>query len=286
MARKRGENPQGLLGDLCNAACSPVRLKILQVLYEEVEMGYGELARSIGVSEHLLNHHLKRLEGLVEKGERGYRLTWRGRMVVEIVRGLGALKPSIPPGPTLSGRLIAKRLAAYLIDIVVFFVATGAIIDPQLYKSLAMLAGALAALSLDLALEALKALVDRSLVGYSSVFLAAFTFLTLMEGYRGQSIGKALLGLRVVRADGGKIGLVEAGIRVAGKIFLLPVDLALGAPYWSRGYLRFTEYYTRTIVVEEKPLLRVLGGRFPNKGDSGGAVVEGGVSGRAPQRLS
>jgi len=155
------------------------------------------------------------------------------------------------PNPLELGT-VARRIAAFFIDIFLFFVATGAVLDRALLHGMAALA--LAVWSMDSAsiVASLQTLVERSLVGYSNVFFASYIFLTLMEAYKGQTPGKHLLGLRVVKVDGGKPSLVEAGIRNAGKIFLLPVDLLLGlALYRKKGFIRFTEYYTRTIVVRE-----------------------------------
>ena len=252
------------LREVCNAACNPVRRRILEVLYENVELPYGELARRVGISENLLNHHLKRLGGLVEKGEQGYKLTLQGRRVLELIRGmekaLGAELRSADEAPreSVSPGMIARRTIAFLIDITIFFIATGALLDRTLLAGMAGILAALAALDLQRLVESLQLLVERSLIGYSNVFFASYIFLTLTEAYKGQTPGKHLLGLRVLRVDGGKVSLVEAGIRNAGKIFLLPVDLALGILLYRRhGYLKFTDYYTRTVVVREKGSARI-----------------------------
>jgi len=261
-----GRQEEAPLREVCNAACNPVRRRILEVLYDAVELPYGELARRVGVSENLLNHHLKRLEGLVVKGESGYRLTLRGRLVLELIRGveraLGAeARYSVEaPRHSVSPGMVARRALAFLIDITLFFVATGALLDRALIAGLAGIASALLALDPKGLASSVQALVERSLIGYSNVFFASYIFLTLTEAYKGQTPGKHLLGLRVVRVDGGKVSLVEAGIRNAGKVFLLPVDLALGLLLYRRlGYLKFTDYYTGTMVVRERVAAR-LGG--------------------------
>jgi len=248
------EHPVGILESLCMVGCHPVRLKIMAVLYDNIEMGYSDLARAVGVSENLLNHHLKRLKGLVEKSDAGYRLTWRGRIVWEEARRLlGSSVEALdqPPNP-LEISTIARRIAAFVVDIILFFIATGAVLDGTLLHGMAGLVLAVWSIDPTSAIASLQALVERSLVGYSNVFFASYIFLTLMEAYKGQTPGKHLLGLRVVKIDGSKPSLVEAGIRNAGKIFLLPVDLLLGlALYRKKGFIRFTEYYTGTIVVRE-----------------------------------
>ncbi len=272
-ARRAGEEEP--LKEVCNAACNPVRRRILEVLYDSVELPYGELARRVGVSENLLNHHLKRLNGLVVKGEEGYRLTLKGRRVLELIRGMEralgvaergsaeaeALRESVSPG------MIARRALAFLIDITLFFIATGALLDRALIMGLAGILRSLIALDPQGFAASLQMLVERSLVGYSNVFFASYIFLTLTEAYKGQTPGKHLLGLRVLRVDGGKVSLVEAGIRNAGKVFLLPVDLALGLILYRRlGYLKFTDYYTRTMVVREEWAARLPAGGGGGRG--------------------
>ena len=52
---------------------------------------------------------------------------------------------------------------------------------------------------------------------------------TLLEGFNGQSIGKRITGLKVVRTDGKKMNYDHAAIRNFGKILpLLPFDLFIG----------------------------------------------------------
>jgi uncharacterized RDD family membrane protein YckC len=88
------------------------------------------------------------------------------------------------------------------------------------------------------------------LVGiYSHVFFAVYIFLTLLEAYKGQTPGKYLFRIRVVKIGGLKLGLIESAIRNAGKVFLLPLDLIVGVLLFSRkGFIRFFDYYTDTIV--------------------------------------
>ena len=57
-----------------------------------------------------------------------------------------------------------------------------------------------------------------------------------------------MMGIRVVKRNGRRLDLVEAGIRNAGKVFLLPIDLALGVLFVKRGYVRYTDYYVDAVV--------------------------------------
>ncbi len=244
--------------DICNMMCNRVRLRIAEVLYDKVEVPYSELASLVGVSESLLNHHLKKMAGLVEKGRNGYKLTWRGREVYRLVKSLagGEKETGARQAP------LPRRILAFLIDVLVFFISTGAILDPHMITSLGGIAAGIIGLDSSRVAGGIASLIDRSIVGYSNVFFAAFIFLTLLEAYNGQTLGKHLLHLRVVRRDGSRLTLVEAGIRNAGKIFLLPIDVALGVIlYRGQGYIRLTDYLVQAIVVDERPTKNMARGK-------------------------
>ncbi len=89
----------------------------------------------------------------------------------------------------------------------------------------------------------------RAVAIYSHIFFAVFIFLTMLEAYKGQTPGKYIMGIRVVKVSGEKMGILESGIRNAGKVFLLPLDLIVGVIFYSRkGYIRFFDYYTGVTV--------------------------------------
>lgn len=55
-----------------------------------------------------------------------------------------------------------------------------------------------------------------------------FVYWTLLEGYRGQSLGKMVLDLAAVGQFGERIGFKDAAIESFGKAFLLPLDCLVG----------------------------------------------------------
>jgi CheY-like chemotaxis protein len=97
----------------------------------------------------------------------------------------------------------------------------------------------------------IKLIADNTLL-YSNVFLGTWFLFSVLEGYRGETLGKYLLGLRVVKKDGSKLSLADAAVRNIGKVFLLPVDLFLGLKYRKLGFIRFFDYYTRSTVVKTR----------------------------------
>lgn len=62
----------------------------------------------------------------------------------------------------------------------------------------------------------------------SGIGLATFVYWTVLEGYRGQSIGKMVMNIAVVDSSGKMIGYEKAAIECFGKAFLLPLDCLIG----------------------------------------------------------
>jgi uncharacterized RDD family membrane protein YckC len=242
------------------ALSNPIRREIIVLLYDRIELTYTDLLAYLGISSGLLNFHLKKLDGLIEKTpDNTYKLTSLGRLAYELIARLraGNRGPGWRGGgASLTGPMVARRLAAAIIDVLAIFTATGALFDPQILG----LAGATLLHIGDVAgghpwifhwehLRALSTTITELVGTYSHVFFATYIFLTLLEAYKGQTLGKFLLGIRVVKSNGRRISLVESGIRNAGKLFLLPIDLAIGvALYYKRGYLRYTDYYIDAVV--------------------------------------
>jgi uncharacterized RDD family membrane protein YckC len=74
---------------------------------------------------------------------------------------------------------------------------------------------------------------------------------TLLEGFNGQSIGKRIEGLKVVRTDGKKMSYDHAAVRNFGKILvLLPIDLLWG---WriikNPTFIRYFDKFAGTTVI-------------------------------------
>ena len=86
--------------------------------------------------------------------------------------------------------------------------------------------------------------------------LIAFLYWTLLEGYRGQSLGKMVLNLKVTGKRGEGIDFVAAAIESFGKAFLLPLDLIIGWLAMSGTGQRLFNRLSNTIVIkvdEEAP---------------------------------
>ena len=80
--------------------------------------------------------------------------------------------------------------------------------------------------------------------------LGLWVYWTLLEGYRGQSIGKLALDLEVTDRDGTPIDYGPAAIESFGKAFLLPIDLVVGVLAYEGKKLRLFNRLSDTIVIE------------------------------------
>ena len=81
-------------GRIFEALAHPLRRRALKLLGERPRM-YSELMEELGVDSPILAFHLKKLAGLVEKGDNGfYRLTDLGRKALEVMAMLeGVAQP-------------------------------------------------------------------------------------------------------------------------------------------------------------------------------------------------
>lgn len=88
---------------------------------------------------------------------------------------------------------------------------------------------------------------------FFAVWFETFFFLaywTVMEGFRGQSIGKMVMNLKVVNRDGTKITYTTAAIESLGKAFLLPLDCLIGWLAMPGTKLRVFNRISNTIVIK------------------------------------
>jgi uncharacterized RDD family membrane protein YckC len=85
-------------------------------------------------------------------------------------------------------------------------------------------------------------------IGFETIFF--FLYWTVMEGFRGQSIGKMVMNLKVVDREGTKIHYGTAAIESMGKAFLLPLDCLIGWFAMPNTKLRVFNRISNTIVIK------------------------------------
>lgn len=248
--------------DLFEVLNHETRRTLLELLHDNVEMTYSELLDTLAISDGLLNFHLRKIKKFVKTTQSGsYILSDYGKLAYIVIRNACTDLQSVgklPSGEirlTVKKGIVGRRILAFSLDAVIFFVFTGIFLDPLLYNAvfefmthMSALFGLYPWVVHPEHLTMLGDLALRTVELYAHIFFAILIFVTFLEAYRGQSLGKYIIGIRVVKVGGRKIGLIESGIRNAGKIFLLPLDLIVGLFYIKRGYLRFFDYFTDTTV--------------------------------------
>jgi uncharacterized RDD family membrane protein YckC len=235
---------------------------ILELLNDNVEMTYSELLDTLAIADGLLNFHLRKIKKFVKTTPSGsYILSDYGKLAYILVKNVRTDLHNIGRLPDkkakidLNKGIIGRRILATGIDISIFFFFTGIFLDPLIYQLLTEINSHMSSLFGETALEfhpqhltIIGDLIFRTVELYAHIFFAILIFITLLEAYRGQTLGKYIIGIRVIKVGGRKIGLLESGIRNAGKVFLLPLDLIVGLFYLKRGYIRFFDFFTNTTV--------------------------------------
>ncbi|MCX6689021.1 MAG: RDD family protein [Methanoregula sp.] len=91
---------------------------------------------------------------------------------------------------------------------------------------------------------------DFFTIGFPTVFF--FLYWTAFESYKGQSVGKMVMNIRVVNRDGTKIHWTTAAIESLGKAFLpvLALDCLIGWFGMSGSKLRVFNRISNTIVIK------------------------------------
>lgn len=100
---------------------------------------------------------------------------------------------------------------------------------------------------------------DRTLSPQSSEGLVAFlglswmfivtSYFVIFHGLEGQTVGKWLLGLRVIGEHGARVSYKRASLRWLGELVFAPLVLGLLWIIWSREKRAWHDYLARTWVV-------------------------------------
>ncbi len=213
-----------------------IRVKIISLLHENIEMSYTEILHTLNHEEGNLNFHLRKMKGFIELTEKkNYRLSEYGKITYSMLQGVDTrlwkdAKEIIKTDEkTFSAQILVKRAVAALIDFTLFllFGATHFLILKNWLK-----------------LDAFAVIIYLQIV-----LLLAYVYFVIMETYSGQTIGKYVMKIRVVKTNGDKVNVLECAIRNIGKVFFLPFDVLVGVLFYrKKGYIKFFDYYTKTTV--------------------------------------
>ncbi len=222
---------------ILSALSHPLRRQILQYLSEKDECSFTDLMNVLEVDTGKLSFHIKNLEVFLEQTPTGkYKLSKVGENAIVLIKDLEAwsVEASIAGGTTsLPLASFKKRTLAFLIDIGIafsLFMAISAI--PNVFSSITTRIGVFP---------------DFNLV---FLLLLFWMYLTLLEGFAGQTLGKRLVGLKTVATDRKRLFYDRAAVRNFGVAFLLPFDLLVGLRLKDKRYIRYFDKFSLTTVID------------------------------------
>ncbi len=217
-----------------------LRREILLNLSEKGELSFTDLLNMLKVDTGKLSFHLRSLEVFIEQTPSGkYRLNRAGESAIRVIHDIEGWAEVADIQRKASQLPIASfknRSFAFLIDFAIILAITATIfLVPQV-------------LSINV----------KNFLGaaFSTILFITIGLLwvysTLLEGFNGQSIGKRVMGLKVVRTDGKKMSYDHAAVRNFGKILpLLPFDLLIGR--WrikNSTFIRYFDKFAGTTVID------------------------------------
>ncbi len=218
----------------------PLRREILISLSEKGEASFTDLLNLLKVDTGKLSFHLRSLDVFIEQTPTGkYKLSRAGESAIRIihdVEGWAEVADVQRKESRLPLASFKKRAAAFLIDFAIILAITMTLVFVPQVLSLSMatfLNGGI------------------SVVLFTTIGLL-WLYWTLLEGFNGQSLGKRVMGLKVVRTDGKKMSYDHAAIRNFGKILpILPFDLIIGI--WripDKTFMRYFDKFAGTTVID------------------------------------
>jgi uncharacterized RDD family membrane protein YckC len=220
----------------------PLRREILFNIDEKGELSFTDIMNAIKTDTGKLSFHIRNLTGFIEQTETGkYRLTKMGEHAISLIKELeswvedpGAVRRT----PIANLANLKKRALAFLIDfaaVIAIFLIIG--IPTSVFSSVT--AGSVFSLS------------GNDIILFLIVF---WMYSTLLEGFAGQSLGKRIMKLAVLRVDGKKLSYDHAAVRNFGKILpVLPFDLLVGLGIGDKRFIRYFDKFAGTTVVDIGP---------------------------------
>ena len=215
----------------------PLRREILLDLSNNGESSFTDLLNLLKVDTGKLSFHLRSLAPFIEQTSSGkYKLSRAGESAVRVihdVEGWAEVADVQGRASQLPLASFRQRASAFLIDFALILAITSAIIF--IPEALAFSIGDMAR--------------TLSTVVFITVGLL-WLYSTLLEGFNGQSLGKRIIGLKVVRTDGKKMSYDHAAVRNFGKVLpLLPFDLLFGWRIKNCEFMRYFDKFAGTTVI-------------------------------------
>jgi uncharacterized RDD family membrane protein YckC/DNA-binding transcriptional ArsR family regulator len=216
----------------------PLRRRILFVLNKEGEYSFTDLMNELKIDTGKLSFHLRALSAFLEQTKNGrYKLN---RIGENAVRAIGDLEfwadvSVVDVKPTqLPLASFGKRALAFLLDLSLVLIIMVVLMFPTV----------------------ISIVTEKGLSEVGSFLFFTLGFLwvysALLEGFNGQTLGKRMLALKVVRIDGKALSYEHAAVRNFGKAFLLPFDLAAGLKNKDPRVKRYFDKFSGTTVIDMK----------------------------------
>jgi uncharacterized RDD family membrane protein YckC len=229
------EANKDVVSKILSALSHTLRRKILSNLSEKQELSFTDLMNALEIDTGKLSFHIRSLDGFLEQTSSGkYRLSQLGENSVGVIKNIESWAVTENMGKQAQVLPVAElksRVYAGLIDFgISFMVFFAAGIAPGL---LPFISGSGFQLN----------------TNWIFFLLVSWTYLTLFEGFVGQSLGKRILKLKVVRVDGRRLSYDCAAVRNFGKVFLLPLDLYLGHRLKDGKFIRYFDRFAGTTVI-------------------------------------
>ena len=230
---------QGNVSKVLSVLSHPIRREILLNLSNNGESSFTDLLNFLKVDTGKLSFHLRSLSPFIEQTSSGkYKLSRAGESAVRVihdVEGWAEVADVQGKASQLPLASFKNRAFAFLIDFALILAITTAITFIQEVLSLSV------AQFLSNGISSLLFITIGLLWLYS----------TLLEGFNGQSLGKRVIGLKVVRTDGKKMSYDHAAVRNFGKVLpLLPFDLIVGWRLKNSAFMRYFDKFAGTTVID------------------------------------
>lgn len=235
---------QGNVSKVLSVLSHPIRREILLNLSNNGESSFTDLLNLLKVDTGKLSFHLRSLSPFIEQTPGGkYKLSRAGESAVRVIHDVESWAEVADVQGKASQLPLASfrtRAFAFLIDYALILAITAAItFVPQLLSPAGQFLGS----------------------GISTLLFITIGLLwlysTLLEGFNGQSIGKRIIGLKVVRTDGKKMSYDHAAVRNFGKVLpLLPFDLLIGWRIKNSAFMRYFDKFAGTTVIDLRAHMR------------------------------
>jgi len=233
----------------------PLRRQILETVYETPGISYSHILARVNISSGKLNFHLQKLDPFLAQVDGQYQISDEGLKLYRTWKMLeGRLSGTEVTKDKTPSMFVGRRTLSFLIDVLLIlsllFIAadfsSAFLLIPAWW-----LGGIPVPLFLTRIVDMFLTYPDLTVVLIRAFILAIlWMYFTLLEGYRGQSLGKMILGIRIVDVSGARIAQHPAAVRALTKVLILPFDIILGLIKSRKaGFLRFFGQYTRSWVI-------------------------------------